>query len=174
VTKKQIGLHTGDPTKFKTYAELESALKKQVEYFVDLCWKGGLVAHQVRQACYALPFHSALLADCIEKGKEQASGGNRYSCSVYNGMQIKSPQNVANSLAAVKKLVFDEKKISMDQLLAALQANFEGYGNIRQMLLSAPKWGNDDDAVDTIFRDYWSWSHNLGRIFPRTLTRRVV
>ena len=161
--RKQVGPKTSDPLEFQTYEDLVSAFKRQVEFFVDLGWRAGLVAHTVRVENYALPFHSALLWDCIERGKDQADGGLRYAYQAYNGPQVKSPHTVANSLMAIRKLVFEEKQFSMDELLKALSANFEGYEDVRQLLLQAPKWGNDDDEVDGIMSDIWSWSYSVAR-----------
>ena len=92
------------------------------------------------------------------KGKDFFAGGSRYP-QFYLGMKDRGHQNVADSLAALKKLVFEEKKITMDRLLEALKADFEGTENekINRMLLAAPKYGNDDDHVDDIFNDFSLW-----------------
>jgi formate C-acetyltransferase/4-hydroxyphenylacetate decarboxylase large subunit len=103
------------------------------------------------------PFMDALLDDCIERGKGAYEGGCRYNDPVYViscGMV-----NVANSLAAMKKLVFKDKSATMAELLAALKVNFQGREMLRKALLEAPKYGNDDDSVDTILRDlYRAWA----------------
>jgi len=85
-----------------------------------------------------------LYADCIEKGVGLIAGAR------YIGLNIEVYGNitVADSLTAIKKLVFDEKKISPDELIKALDADFVGYERIQRMLLSAPKYGNDEDAAD--------------------------
>jgi formate C-acetyltransferase len=90
-------------------------------------------------------FASALTEDCIEKGIAKEKGGARYNVGSFG---IIGTVDVGKSLAAIKKLVFDEKKITMDQLCKALDSNFKGYEEIRKMCLEAPKFGNDDDYVD--------------------------
>ena len=105
---------------------------------------------------YHTPFLSALQSDCIKKGMDARAGGVRYPQFLYH-IADRGLQNVADSLAAIKKLVFDDKKLTMKQVLEAVSANFEGYEVIRHMLRSAPKYGNDDDYVDRIFDDLSLW-----------------
>ena len=150
ISKKQLGLRTGDPRNFKSYDELYEAFLKQLKHKVNVVVKTWRLVQQARQDLYCLPFASMLLDDCIEKGKCYQQGGLRYPWLGGDWADI-GHQNVADGLAAIKKLVFDDKKITMDELLNALEANFEGKEKIRQMLLTAPKYGNDDDYADNIF-----------------------
>ncbi|MBN1592607.1 MAG: hypothetical protein JW941_05095 [Candidatus Coatesbacteria bacterium] len=103
------------------------------------------------------PFMTALLDDCIDRGLDSYEGGCRYSDPAYViscGMI-----NVANSLAAIKRLVFDEKVVSMKEIKEAIAANFEGHERLLKLLVEAPKFGNDDDYVDAIASDlYEAWS----------------
>jgi pyruvate formate-lyase/glycerol dehydratase family glycyl radical enzyme len=149
-TKKQIGPKTGDPRKFKTYQELYDALLKQVEFLADLSQKTHLIAAQAYAQFFSMPYTSILMGGCIKSGKDTYQGGTLYpqmaNTSVYIGHQ-----NVADGMTAIKKLVFEEKKITMSELLDALKVNFEGKEDIRQMLLKAPKYGNDDDYADEIW-----------------------
>ena len=95
---------------------------------------------------YPMIYESTLIEGCIEKGLCREEGGAHYNFNT-GGTEVGS-SDAADSLAAIKKLVFDEKKITMSQLCDALDADFEGYENIRRMCLDAPKFGNDDDYVD--------------------------
>ena len=90
----------------------------------------------------------SIFADgCIEKGLDVTKGGVKY----YNlGMLGAGIANATDALAAVKKVIFEDKLITPDQLFEALDANFEGYDEIRNLLLSAPKMGNNDDYADSI------------------------
>jgi pyruvate formate-lyase/glycerol dehydratase family glycyl radical enzyme len=151
-TGKQLGLKTGDPRNFKSYEELYNAFLKQVEYFVEIVVKGLKIMRQIPLDFSANPLVSILLEDCIEKGKDLLQPGVlRYPW--LNGADYADigHQNVADGLTAIKKLVFEEKKLSMGDLLDALKVNFAGKEDIRRMLLSAPKYGNDDDYADDIF-----------------------
>ncbi|WP_085829211.1 glycyl radical protein [Clostridium massiliodielmoense] len=158
---KQVGPKTGEFTEFKNIDEIIEAYKKQMKYFVsqmvsaDNCVD---IAHKERAP---LPFLSAMLDDCIAKGKSIQEGGGHYRFSGPLGVGI---ANVGDSFMAIKKLVFDDEKITLDKLKQALDTNFgedekdEGKKNelqgIKQMLLHrAPKFGNDIDEVDEFTRD---------------------
>jgi indoleacetate decarboxylase len=103
------------------------------------------------------PFMTALLDDCLARGQDAYEGGCRYNDPAYViscGMV-----NVANSLAAIRRHVFEEKTLSMEQLREALRADFVGHEPLRRKLLESPKYGNDDDSVDTILADlYAAWA----------------
>ena len=86
--------------------------------------------------------------NCLQRGLPYHSGGARGSNTP--GYSAVGMADVADACAAVKKLVFDDKVLTMDQLCTAIDANFEGYEDIRQMCLACPKWGNDDDYVDAL------------------------
>jgi len=88
---------------------------------------------------------SLMTHDCIENGRDITDCGTPYNTTV---VQFQGVANVVDSLIAIKQLVFDEKRISFDELEKALAANFEGYEGIRQLLLNLPKYGNDDERVD--------------------------
>ena len=103
-----------------------------------------------------IPFTSALLGDCIKKGMDAREGGVRYPQFLYH-IADRGLQDVADSLAAIQKLVFDDKKINMKEMLDAVSSNFEGNEKIRTLLKSAPKYGNDDDYVDDYFSDLSLW-----------------
>jgi formate C-acetyltransferase len=161
-TGKQIGLATGDPRNFSSFDQLYQAYKRQYNFLADFLGKYLRLYWQLRNMYYSEPFSSALLGDCIEKGLDLTRGGVRYP-QLYNSFQDRGGiQNVANSLAAIKKLVFEEKKLTMDRILKALKADFEEDGNkdVQRMLLSAPKYGNDDDYVDDIFNDLSLWQQD--------------
>lgn len=94
------------------------------------------------------PFLSAVIDDCLSKGQDVTQGGARYNFAGVQAIQI---ANVADSLAAIKALVYEEKKLSAQELLHALQTNFEDAPLVRTMLLSkAPKYGNDVQWVDEL------------------------
>jgi len=108
---------------------------------------------------------SALTEDCIEKGIAREKGGARYNTRAGGSGPIFGSPDFANSLAAIKKLVFDEQKITMDELMKAVENNFEGYEDIRRMCLAAPKFGNDDDYVDELL--VWITHLSAGRGKPK-------
>ncbi|MFC2060095.1 glycyl radical protein [Chloroflexota bacterium] len=157
-TGKQLGIHTGDPTSFSSYDELCDAFKQQMAVVVEFCAAASNLWQVIRKDNFAMPYNSALMPNCIEEGADVLAGGSK-RCNKFVGcLRPFGHQNVANSLAAIKKLVFEEKKISMAELLDALRANFEGKEDLRRMLENTPKWGNDDDYVDNIMSDLFRWT----------------
>ncbi|MBI2957693.1 MAG: hypothetical protein HYY32_02500, partial [Chloroflexi bacterium] len=155
-TGKEVGLKTGDPRDFRSFEELYDAFKTQFEYFLGVLTRRDNLYKQVRNRYYDLPFTSALIDDCIEHGLSYLQGGMRYPQLSW-GVSDRGNQNLADSLGAIKKLVFEDKTIEMGELLGALKANFEGKEKLRQMLLAAPKYGNDDDYADQVFDDLSLW-----------------
>lgn len=121
----------------------------------EKCWNLIMLVHNDLGLVH--PFMSALLDDCLEKGTDAYSGGCRYNDPTY--VIACGMVNVANSLAAIRKNVFEEKRFTLSQLLEAMKADFEGYDDIRKALLDAPKYGNDDDYVDQILVElYDQWA----------------
>lgn len=150
ITKQQIGPHTGDMRTFSCIADLQEAYVKQQEYFV----KPFLETFNKVVSChaYAMPTIAAscFVDGCIEKGAtlQQMGATHRVSASA-----ITSIADVADSFAAIDECVFKKKYITMDELMTALKMNFEGYEDVRQMLLNrAPKYGNNIEEVDEFGR----------------------
>lgn len=157
----QIGPKTGEFTSFTSIEEFIEAYKKQTEYFVqhmvaaDNCVD---IAHAERAP---LPFLSSMLDDCIGKGKSIQEGGGHYKFSGPLGVGI---ANVGDSFMAIKKLIFDEHKVTLEKLKEAVDSDFgqkendpikkAEYEDLKQMILHrAPKFGNDIDEVDEFTRD---------------------
>jgi len=137
------GLDTGDPGQFKSFEEFREAYRQQLAYLV----RNQSIASNIGELAELQPtvFTSALTEDCIEKGLPKEQGGARYNVGAFF---MVGTVDAGDSLAAIKKLVFDEKKVTMDELCKALDSNFKGYATIRKMCREAPKFGNDDDYAD--------------------------
>jgi len=156
VTKKQFGPKTGKFEDFESYEEVYGAYKEQVSYFVS---HDARILNEVRVSRSILVPQlaaSLLFDDCVERGQNSAGGGSRYQ----HGSMYLLPIgiiDVADSLAAIKKCVFEDGSIDRRELLHALAVNFQGKEGLRKILLSAPKYGNDDDYVDHIAADLYSW-----------------
>jgi len=144
----QVGPKTGDPRKFKNFEDVLSAYKKQVSYFVKHMVITLNCIDLTHQKLLPLPFLSVTMEDCIDKGVDVVKGGARYN---FTGPQGVGVADVADSLAAIKKFVFEKAKLSMEELILALDSNFENNPKLRHLLSEeAPKYGNDDDYVDSI------------------------
>ncbi|MFX1605780.1 MAG: pyruvate formate lyase family protein [Promethearchaeota archaeon] len=154
---EQIGPRTGNPLKFTTFNDLMNAVKTQLEALVELLVNAGNMADTLRAKYQPVPYLSTIMDDCAVNGKDINEGGTTWNFSTMEGMGIAT---LADSVAAVKKFVFDENRIDMAELLLAINNNYEGYEEIRHLLRSkAPKFGNDDDYVDDIARElsvFWS------------------
>ncbi|SHJ94387.1 glycyl radical protein [Propionispora hippei] len=145
---KDIGPDFGKLMDYNTFEDLEDAFAKNINYFIE---KMIPACEQVEKAHIDIlpsPFLSAVIDNCLEKGMDVTAGGAVYNLS---GIQMIQIANLADSLAAIKLLVYEEKRILKEELLNALQCNFEGYEVIRTMLLKrAPKYGNDIAYVDEL------------------------
>ncbi len=146
----QLGPRTGDILKFPSFEDLFAAYQKQVAFFIRQMVILENAIDMAHADLVPTPFLSAIVTDCIQRGKDITQGGAMYN---FNGPQGVGLANVADSLAAVKKLVFDEKRITLSELKEALDVNFDDKETVRQILIQrAPKYGNDDDYVDLIAR----------------------
>jgi formate C-acetyltransferase len=143
---RKMGVETGDPRQFKSFEEVQEAYKKQLAWFIRNTAMVGNIKDRTLAEMRPTVYRSALIEDCIEKGLSAEEGGAHYNPG--GAFYSVGLPDIADSLTAIKKLVFEDRKITMDQLCDALDKNFEGYDNLRQMLLAAPKFGNDDDYAD--------------------------
>lgn len=156
-TGKQVGIETGDPRDFKTYEELFEAYKKQLHYMVDVKVRGNAIIERICAEHMPCPLMSSIVDDCIAKGKDYQRGGARYNTRYIQGVGIGT---ITDSLAAIKYNVFDNEKFSMDTLLKAMEANFEGYeAELNIVKNKTPKYGNDDDYADDIMKEVFNLYH---------------
>jgi len=147
-TKKQLGPRTGRADGFNGFEDVWQGFSKQLEYFVELHVAGANLLDAIHAEMAPLPFASALMDDCVARATCLTQGGARYNYTTIQGVGI---ADVADSLAVLKKLVFEEKKISLQQLMDLLDNDFEGKEDVRQMLVNrAPKYGNGEEYVDQI------------------------
>ena len=148
LTNEQIGLDLGNLETYETFEDLENAFQKQVDYFIDEMMKAEVVVEKAHQDCLPTAFLSTVIDDCLEKGLDVTCGGAKYNLS---GIQMIQVANLADSFAAIKELVYDEKMISKHELLEALKADFKGHEITQTMLLNkVPKYGNDVKWVDDL------------------------
>ncbi|MFC1533297.1 glycyl radical protein [Thermodesulfobacteriota bacterium] len=154
---KQLGLKTGEPENFKKFEDLMEAFKDQLTYFMGLAAEHNNIKVQVWSELFPDPVISSLMTDAIQEGKALFDRAFPLeNVAVLNSVGM---INAADSLAAVKKLVFDEKKVTMKELIGALKENWQGngYEEMRKMFLAAPKYGNDDEYVDSIAADLYKF-----------------
>jgi formate C-acetyltransferase len=148
LTGKRLGPETGNALEFTSFEQIKTAFSEQMNYFAD---RMILALNTIIKAIAEHSPHiycSLLLDGCLESGADSAAGGAIYN---YVGVQGIGIIDAADSLTALKKLVFDEKKVSMSELIKALQTNFADNEVLRQILVNhAPKYGNDDNEADEL------------------------
>jgi pyruvate formate-lyase/glycerol dehydratase family glycyl radical enzyme len=145
-----LGLQTGNPLQFTTFAELFSAFEKQLAYFVDIKVRGNQVIERLYATYMPAPFLSLLTDDCIATGKDYHAGGARYNTSYIQGVGLGS---ITDALTAIQYHVFDQRDFQMKDILAGLKENFVGHERLRQILLhKTPHYGNDDDRADRVMQ----------------------
>ena len=149
LTGKKVGLSTGDALQFASFDEVMDAFKQQLAHLVRHMFVANALAQNAYRELLSSPFLSAITAGCIETGRDLQHGGARYNFGpAVNEIGI---ADTADSLAVIRKLVFEEKQVTMEELLDALSDNFEGQEKLRgQFLHHVPKFGNDEDEVDGI------------------------
>ena len=153
-TGKQLGLKTGDPREFGSYEELWDAFKKQLHHMVDIKVRGNNVIEKLYATYMPAPCMSIVTNDCIAKGKDYNNGGSRYNTRYIQGVGIGT---ITDCLSAIKYNVFDNQNFTMDELLQAMDDNFEGHEEIYNMVCNrTPKYGNDDDYADDLMKDVFT------------------
>ncbi|UPA32019.1 glycyl radical protein [Terrisporobacter glycolicus] len=155
VSKKQLGLQLGYAKDFKSFEELFEAYKKQIEYFLDIKIKGSNVIEEIYARYMPAPFLSIITNDCISRGKDYNAGGARYNTNYIQGVGIGT---ITDSLSAIKYNVFDKQKFSMEELMKALENNFEGHEIIKNLVSNkTPKYGNDDNYADEVMQEIFDF-----------------
>lgn len=147
---RRVGAATPDPRSFVTFEEVKDAFLAQLSFNVGRLVEAVELLDRAYMESFPCPLVSATLEGCLESGRDATRGGPVYS---YGSITGRGLGTVANSLAAIRWAVFDEKTLTMDELLEALSTNFRGAEETRQMLLRrAPKYGRDDEAADALAR----------------------
>ena len=147
---QQVGPRTGDPATFATFEALYGAYEAQLDAVLDRCVRY-IAAHE-RQwpRINPSPLIAGTIDDCIAQGKDIGQGGAHYNAVGCVGMGL---ANAADGLLALKRVVYDEGRYTMRDIVEALDANYRGHEPMRQYLLNrVPKWGNNDAASDALAR----------------------
>jgi len=146
LTNRQLGLETGYLFDFIEFGDFDKAFKKQIDHFILKMTEACEVVEKFHQAYLPSPFLSSVVYDCLVKGLDVTAGGAKYN---YSGIQAIQVANIADSIAVLKKLVFDEEIIDKKLFTEILKNNFIGSEHIRQKCLNlVPKYGNDIQWVD--------------------------
>lgn len=158
---KQVCPDMGDLSRFTTYEEFEAAVKEEIKYITKWTDVATVISQRVHRDLAPKPLMSIMYEGCMENGKDVSSGGAIYNFGpgvVWSGLAT-----YADSMAAIKKLVFDDKKYSLQELNEGLKADFVNYDRMRTDCLNAPKYGNDDDYADLIAADLINFTESEHR-----------
>ncbi len=162
-SNEQVGIKTGDVREFKNFEEFESAFFEQLNHMLHLAAERNNVEMISQRQLFPDPFRSSLMDGGISEGKDILNRTFKFdnaSCLCSVGVV-----NVADSMAAVKKLIYDEKKYSMDQLMVALDADWVGFEEMRKDFINVPKYGNNNDLPDHMAKEvYGHFAKCLGTI----------
>ena len=152
---KQIGLKTGSLDNYNDYSSFENAFRKQIDFFTKKMIMACERVELCHQSHLPSPFLSSVVDDCIDNGKDITAGGAKYNMSGIQAIQV---ANIADSLAVLKKLVFDDKVVEKNTLLNSLRYNFAGNESLRQLCINrVPKYGNDIAWVDELGADWLTY-----------------
>ncbi len=147
LTGEQIGLDPGSPDDFVTFEDLFTAYQRQVEYSVEALADRHQIEYQVEDEEAAFLFASMLYDDCIARGKSLVGGGVRIKGGI---IETYGMVNAAASLTAIQSLVYDRKVMTLQQMVAVLDADFTGYESEYRLMRLVPKYGNDDAVADVM------------------------
>ncbi len=151
ITGKLEGARTGDPRAFTSFEDVLRALEAQLDYEIEQIVTTIDNSYGCLYTIAPVPLLSSLIDDCLESGKDITQGGARF---LLHGVLITGISHLVDSLAAMRKFCFEEGTLEIAALLDALDDNFEGREDLRQMLVCrAPKFGNDNDDVDALARE---------------------
>ncbi|MDW7739439.1 MAG: formate C-acetyltransferase/glycerol dehydratase family glycyl radical enzyme [Bacillota bacterium] len=138
---------TGDPRNFKSYDQFLNAVKKQIQHTIRAVVAGSHVIDEIGLN-RPVPALSLTFRECIDKALDYSRGGAKYNTG--NGIILIGVADLVNSIAAVRHLVYDTEAVTMTELLDALDKDYEGKEELRKLCIAAPKFGNNDDNVDRI------------------------
>ncbi len=160
---KRVCPDLGALESFDTYEKFETAVREQIKYITRWTSVATVISQRVHRDFAPKPLMSIMYEGCMESGKDVSSGGAMYNFGpgvVWSGLAT-----YVDSMAAIKKLVYDDKKYTLAQINEALKANFAGYEQIKADCLAAPKYGNDDDYADLIAADLINFTEKEHRKF---------
>ena len=161
---ERAGPQTGEPADFRSMDDLLAAYEAQICYWVKRRVAIFNTIETIHARVIPFPFNSALVHDCLKEARDYMSGGARYNL---NGTQGVGIANVADSLTAIKRLVYDEGRLALPELVQVLRMNYEKQGDLRCFVASRlPRYGNDEEEAD-------GYARFCGRVYCREVEKYV-
>lgn len=152
---ERLSYDNGLISQYTTFESFYKAVKDQIEYAIKEAHYDAIIAEKILAEQFQLPTFTLFLRDAVERGTDAAAGGAL--CNIGPTIQSVGFGTLVDSLAAAKKVIYDDRDATIEELSAALKCNFVGYEELRGKLEAAPKYGNDDDFVDDIATDLWKF-----------------
>ena len=172
LTGKLVGLQTGDSISFKKFDDFFVAFKKQLRFFINIKMKGNDIIEDIYANDLPVPFLSIWIDDCIEKAKDYNDGGARYNTQY---IQFVGLGTITDSLASISFNVFDNENYSLNQIVDILKDDYRKNEEMRQVFLNkTPKFGNDDDYVDSIAQDVFNTCVKIVESYENTAVRDAL
>jgi len=156
---ERLGVDTGDPRSFTSYDEFLAAFLEQLRFQLEKLVRVYAVTERLYAERTPRPLGSLLLSTPVIRGRDATHQGETADVEVFTMASV----NAADSLAAIKRLVFDDRVVTMDELVRACASNWEGHEVLRRRCLRAPKFGNDDDYADRILADMYRRAARVAR-----------
>jgi len=154
LTKQISGLETGDPINFLTYIDFYKAFNRQLRYNIEKSVKIAKIGDEETYRFFPQPFVSATIDGCMEKGKDYTAGGAIYNFSSITAYGFAT---LVDSLYNIKKVIYEEKSMTLPELIQILSSNFRGQEELRQKLINKyNKWGNDKEDIDQLAIEIWN------------------
>jgi pyruvate formate-lyase/glycerol dehydratase family glycyl radical enzyme len=145
-TGELVGLRTGYADGYGSFDDLVEAFSSQLNYLVDIKIRGNNIIEKTFSTWLPVPFLSLLVDDCIANGRDYNSGGARYNTSYIQGVGLGS---ITDMLTSIRYNIYDNKIHTWQELLKAMESDFEGYEKVQyDLLYNTPKFGNDEDYAD--------------------------
>ncbi len=163
-TDEMVGIQTGDVTKMETFEEFKEAVFRQIRYLMGMAAERVNVELIAERELFPDVFRSALMKDGVSSGKDMFN--RRFAFENGGVVGAVGGVNTGDALMAIKKLVYDEKKYTMAQLLAALDADWVGYEEMRKDFLAAPKYGNNIEEVDRLVAEVYEQHDKACASYP--------
>jgi pyruvate formate-lyase/glycerol dehydratase family glycyl radical enzyme len=158
---RTVGAKTPDPSTFTSFEDVKQAFVDQLTFAIDRVAKMAELKDQVFAKEYPYPLLSSTIEGCLETGMDITRSGARYNNGCMNGQALGT---VTDSLAAIQWAVFEEKLVTMGELVKHLRSNFRGAKELKELLRNkAPKYGNGNEKVD----DLAKWVTKVFSELPR-------
>ena len=157
----RVGADTPDPSTMRDMDAVIDAFRRQVDYVTDRMIRDFRVVETGNRDYHPTPFSSMLVEGCLESGRDLTAGGARYNSSGIQGVGV---ADVADSLAALDRVVFEQGRHSLAEVVSALKDDFAAHERLHAALMQAPKYGNDDPLAD-------EYADLVVHIFHQSLSR---